>query len=250
MPKFIRKNLDGAQYVHVTTHGIVKEYIYEKTNEKKEITKLLFNNQEKFNINIIAHCIMDNHLHLIMKFEKIKDLSNYMHKINTSYAIYYNKTHDRQGYVYKDRFHSQIIKNENHLRNAIIYVHNNPVKAKICNKPNKYYYSSYLSFWEKQKDYAKAIFNSKDRYTEMHLANNIQFEYISEFEKISNEDAKIILIEYLRKNNITIDELKDDKEKIYEICNILKNEYKVTYRDLEDITKVGRETIRRILIKR
>ena len=249
MPKFIRKNLEGTEFVHVTTHGMAKEYIYEKTNEKKEIRKLLLENQKKFNINLITYCIMDNHLHLIIKFKETKELSNYMHKINTSYAIYYNKRHNRYGYVYKDRFHSQIIKNENHLRNAIIYIHNNPVKARICNTANEYHYSSYLSFWKEQKDYAIAIFNSKVQYKEMHFRNEIQLKYITDFEKVSIEEAKTILLEYLSKNHMTIDKLKDDKEKLYEICNILKNEYKVTYRDLEKITKIGRETIRRTIIK-
>lgn len=249
MPKFIRKNLEGIEYVHVTTHGIAKEFIYEKTNEKKEIRKLILENQEKFNIKVITHCIMDNHLHLIIKFKETKDLSNYMHQINTSYAIYYNKRHNRQGYVHKGRFYTQSIKNENHLRKAIIYIHNNPVKAKICNKPNEYEFSSYANFWEENKGNETNIFDSKKQYEEMHYRNDVQLEYLSDFEKVSNEDARLILIEYLDKKHISIDELKEDKEKLYEICNILKNKYKVSYRDLEIITKIGREKIRRILIK-
>ncbi len=247
MPKFIRKNLDGIEYVHITTHGIAEEFIYEKTNEKKEIRKLILENQEKFNINVIAHCIMDNHLHLIIKFKETKDLSNYMHQINTSYAIYYNKRHNRQGYVYKGRFHSQIIKNENHLRNAIIYIHNNPVKAGICNKADEYEFNSYTNFWKENEEIN--IFTSKKQYEEMHYRKDVQLEYLSDFEKVSNEDARLVFIEYLDKEHITIDELKENKEKLYEICDILKNKYKVSYRDLESITEIGREKIRRILIK-
>ena len=247
MPKFIRNNLNGTEYVHVTTHGIAKEYIYEKTNEKEEIRKLILENQEKFNINIIAYCIMSNHLHILIKFKEQRDLSNYMHKINTSYAIYYNKRHNRQGYVYKDRFHTQIIKNINHLRNAVIYIHNNPVKAQICSKAKDYKFSSYVSYWKDRKNNVIQIFESKKQYKEMHDNDDIQIECISDFEEISNEDINIILIEYLRKKNITIDELKEDKEKLFEICSILKIKYKVPYRELENIIKVSREKIRRLI---
>lgn len=247
MPRYARKSLEGIGYVHVTTHGIAEEFIYEKTNEKEKIRKLILENQEKFNINVIVHCIMDNHLHLIIKFKETKDLSNYMHKVNTSYAIYYNKEHNRHGYVYKNRFHSQIIKNENHLRNAIIYVHNNPVKAKICNKPDEYKFNSYMNFWEENKE--MNIFASKEQYEEMHYRNDIQLEYLSDFEKVSNEDTRLILIEYLDKKNITIEELQKDKQKLYEFCNICKIQYKISNRDLEKITKVNREKIRRILMK-
>ena len=31
MPRFARKNLEGIEYIHITTHGISKENIYEKT---------------------------------------------------------------------------------------------------------------------------------------------------------------------------------------------------------------------------
>ena len=249
MPKFIRKNLEGVEYVHVTTHGIAQEYIYEKKNEKIQIRKLILENQEKFNIKVIAYCIMSNHLHLLIKFKTTKDLSNYMHKINTSYAIYYNKRHNRQGYVYKDRFHSQIIKNESHLRNAIIYIHINPVKAQICRTVDDYEFCSYLNFW-KDKLYKEInVFDSEKQYKEMHYRNDVQLEYFSDFEKISNEEAKLILIEFLDKEHITIEQLKENKEMLYKICNILKNKYKISYRNLENITKIGREKIRRILIK-
>ncbi len=249
MPRFARRSLEGIEYVHVTTHGIAEEYIYEKTEEKKEIRKLILENQKKFNINVIAHCIMDNHFHLIIKFKETKDLSNYMHQINTSYAIYYNKRHNRQGYVYKGRFHSQIIKNENYLRNAIIYIHNNPVKAKICNKANEYEFSSYLNFWKDQKDNDMNIFNSKSQYKEMHDMDDTNEEYILDFERISEEETKEILIKYLNREHITIEELQKDKQKLYEFCNICKTQYKISNRDLEKVIKVSREKIRRILMK-
>ena len=190
---------------------------------------------------------MSNHLHILIKFKEQRDLSNYMHKINTSYAIYYNKRHNRQGYVYKDRFHTQIIKNINHLRNAVIYIHNNPVKAQICSKAKDYKFSSYVSYWKDRRNNVIQIFESKKQYKEMHDNDDIQIECISDFEEISNEDINIILIEYLRKKNITIDELKEDKEKLFEICSILKIKYKVPYRELENIVKVSREKIRRLI---
>ena len=43
--------------------------------------------------------------------------------------------------------------------------------------------------------------------------------------------------------------MKEQKEKLYEICKELKEIYKMTYRELEKITGVGRETIRRLFIK-
>lgn len=249
MPKFIRKNLIGIKYVHITTHGISEEYIYEDVNEKRKIRRLILENQKEFNINVIAFCIMSNHLHLLIQFKEPKDLSMYMHKINTIYAIYYNKKHNRTGYVYKDRFHSQIIMDIKHLQNAIVYIHNNPVKAKICSKVNEYEFSSYSNFWKDKKKEATYIFYSQNYYNKIHNRNDSKIEYISNFEKISEEDARGILEEYLNSKHITIEDLKKDKKKLYEICSILRNDYKVSYRKLEKVIQIGREALRRVMAK-
>ena len=54
-----------------------------------------------------------------------------------------NKKRKRVGYVYRDRFKTQVINNEKHLYNCILYIHNNPVKANMCKKTSEYKFSSY-----------------------------------------------------------------------------------------------------------
>ena len=250
MPKFIRKNLQGIEFVHVTTHGIDDKYIYESTREKKEIRKLILQNQEEFNITIMSYCIMNNHLHLLIKFKNPEDLSEYMHKVNTSYAIYYNKQHERSGYVYKDRFYSQIIKDRMHLINAIVYIHNNPVKARICDTAQKYEFSSYQDILNGKSKETMSLFRSKNQYIEAHMKKDNTILCLVDFEKVSLEEAKEIFDKYLKNNRLDEELIKEKKEKLYEICKELKEIYKITYRDLEKITGVGRETIRRLLIKK
>lgn len=249
MPKFIRKNLKGIEFVHVTTHGIDNKYIYRTTKEKREIKKLILENQEKFKVNIIAYCIMDNHLHLLIKFDDPENLSNYMHKVNTCYGIYYNKNYKRTGYVNKDRFYSQIITDRKHLMNAIIYIHNNPVKAKICDNAKEYKFSSYNDILNKKFGNTIEMFDSKKQYIKAHIRNASNIIYSLDFEKVTIEEAEEILNIYLKKNKLDKEMLKNQKENLYEICKELKDIYKITYRDLEKITEVGRETIRRLLTK-
>ncbi len=249
MPKFIRKNLQGIEFVHVTTHGIDDKFIYKNTKEKREIKKLILENQKEYNINLMSYCIMDNHLHLLIKFKSPEDLSGYMHKVNTSYAIYYNKQHERVGYVYKDRFYSQIIKDRMHLMNAIVYIHNNPVKAKICDSAEKYEFSSYQDILNGKSKEAINLFASKDEYIKTHMQSNNTILYSLDFEKVTEEEAEEIFDRYLKNNKLDKEMMKEQKEKLYEICKELKEIYKMTYRELEKITGVGRETIRRLFMK-
>ena len=42
--------------------------------------------------------------------------------INTSYALWYNKCKNRVGYVFRNRYHIQIIESQQHLFNCLVYI--------------------------------------------------------------------------------------------------------------------------------
>ena len=57
---------------------------------------------------------MNNHLHLIIDANGC-DISKIMHCINFSYAMYFNKKHERYGHIFRDRFKSIIVANDRYL---------------------------------------------------------------------------------------------------------------------------------------
>ena len=152
MPRIARKDLEST-YFHVISQGIEKKYIFEKEIYKKRYLQLLYKESENFEIKIIAYCIMDNHVHLLINVEKIETMSKFMHKVNFMYAQYYNfMENNRKGYVFRNRFVSEPICDEFHLLNCIIYIHNNPVKAKMVKYAYQYKYSSYNIFLTKNEE--------------------------------------------------------------------------------------------------
>ena len=124
----VRENLKSS-FFHVMIQGIRKEYIFSKEQYIRMYLKLLNEKRKELKIKIIAYCIMNNHAHLLMETKNIKELSKFMQKINGCYAKYYNFMEDRVGYVFRDRYKCQIIKNQKHLVQCIKYIHQNPVKA-------------------------------------------------------------------------------------------------------------------------
>ena len=143
MPRLARKLLNG-EFFHITVKGIKGEYIFQENKDKNEYLKLL---KEKSNINILAYCIMDNYAHILIKTENVDEMSKYMKKVNTSYALYYNKINMREGYVFKNRFFSQQIEDRKHLLSCIVYIHKNPLKADIVRKMENYKFSSYNDYF-------------------------------------------------------------------------------------------------------
>ena len=145
MPRRARRILDSC-YLHIITQGLNKEYIYGDEEKKQKLYNLMLKKKENLDLKIVAYCIMDNHMHMIVFSEDIEIVSTYMKRLNTAYALYYNTIKDRVGYVYRDRYYSEAISSKRYLYNCIAYIHYNPVVAQIVNKPEEYKYSSYNDY--------------------------------------------------------------------------------------------------------
>lgn len=139
MPRNGRKE-SISNFYHVIIRGINKENIFQ-TNRHKEKMLQFLQESGREGVEIYAYCIMSNHVHLLLH-GFLKDISGYMHSVETSYALYYNRKMERCGYVFQSRFKSFPIESEAYLWQCFYYIHMNPVKAKITGQMQRYHYSS------------------------------------------------------------------------------------------------------------
>jgi len=78
-------------------------------------------------VEILSFCFMPNHIHLLLKQIKDNGITQFMRKLGTGYAGYFNKKHGRKGYLFQGRFKSTHIQNERQLRVVFSYIHTNPI---------------------------------------------------------------------------------------------------------------------------
>ena len=216
---------------HIMVQGINKSYIFNDSIDIKYYIKLLYEFNSQHNIQIIAYCVMNNHTHILIKCEKINELSKYMKMVNVKFSRYYNKKHNRVGYVFRDRFKSQGIYSEKHMYNCIRYIYENPVKAGICKKPEEYPYSNYSI--NKKID----IYNNEDNWA------------FIDTEEDTNKCCEVMLKEILKKNNIDFVELKNNRDILYDIVKIMSKRYNYSLRKISEKLGIGRESIRKLNIK-
>ena len=233
----------NTSFYHVMVQGINKEYIFKKKRYINQYLKLI---KEKINnnIEIIAFCIMSNHAHLLIKTEKILELSKFMQRINSSYAKYYNyMENERVGYVFRDRYKSESILDKRQLIQCVKYIHQNPVKAHMVKKAGEYPYSSYNLYLNRCED---EIF-TKD---EIELICNT-LDYEETFIDIEDDTENIFydnISKFLKKENIKLFELFEKSDILKKLIRYLKIEKRIKYTQIMqelDITKGTMERLKK-----
>ena len=228
-------------FYHIMVQGINKEYILNEVEDKRQYLKFINKVKKEIDVYIVSYCIMDNHVHILIKEEYIECLSRFMHKVNTLYAMYYNKKYNRVGYVFRDRYKSQVIYSEKQLYTCINYIHNNPVKAGICRLASEYEYSSYNEYIKNMEEIQRNI-------NGLLIKEDIldKKENFLEIEEEKEVEIKNAIEEYMKINNINFDTLKYERKNLKEIINMLKEYYGLSLRQISIYINVGRETVRNI----
>lgn len=226
------RNQIKTNLFHIMVQGINRSYIFNDAMDIKYYIKLLYEINNEHKIQIIAYCVMNNHTHMLIKCVNIDEMSKYMKRVNEKFSIYYNKKHNRVGYVFRGRFKSQGIYSEKHMYNCIRYIYENPVKAGMCNRPEEYPYSNY----------------NRTKIPES-FDNDECFSYI-DTEEDTNKCCEHMLKEILQKNNIELSELKNNKNVLYNIVEIMNKQYKYSLRKISERLGIGRETIRKLNLKK
>lgn len=77
--------------------------------------------QEKL-VNIIAFCLLDNHLHLLLEEIQEGGISKFMQRLGTSMSYRFNLKYKESGSIFQGSFRSRTIDNNNYLQYVIAYI--------------------------------------------------------------------------------------------------------------------------------
>lgn len=140
MARRARLNLPGVTH-HVIQRGNNKEYIFADAYARDYLVSLLRQAVQEDGAQIFAYVVMNNHFHLAMRSSE-KSLGTVMHRINTTYGVFYNAQKARTGHVFQGRFKAIPILDNRYLLAVIRYIHRNPLAARLCDQLYEYRWSS------------------------------------------------------------------------------------------------------------
>lgn len=140
----IPRQVARSGYYHVVIKGDGRQAIFEDDADRQTFLRLAERYFVEAGISVIAWCLMENHVHLIL-WDGSNELSGAMHRLETAYARHYNDRAGRVGHLFRERFMSSPIESDAYVLEAVRYVLNNPEKAGVC-RAEEYPWSSYRAY--------------------------------------------------------------------------------------------------------
>ena len=147
MPRQARKRAESGIY-HVMLRGINRQQIFLDREDNKRFLLTLKAYKPVCGCKVLAYCLMGNHVHLLLR-EGAEPLEQIFKRIGGSFVYWYNAKYQRVGHLFQDRFKSEPVEDDAYLLTVIRYIHQNPVKAGLCQRPEEYPYSSWREYLSK-----------------------------------------------------------------------------------------------------
>lgn len=150
MPRIARTVFAGIPH-HITQRGNRRNKVFFTDEDRLQYLNWLKEYCQKHHVQILAYCLMDNHIHLIALPKNEDGLQRVLKPIHMRYAQSINRQHQWSGHLWQGRFFSSPL-DEAYLWFCIRYVERNPVRAGIVSLAEDYLWSSAAGHCGLKKD--------------------------------------------------------------------------------------------------
>ncbi len=210
--------LKKDNYYHIYNRGINSETVFQDDNNMSYFLKLV----EKYlipKVNILAYCLLNNHFHFAIEVTTdTKEVNQAFSNLFNAYTKAYNKQNYRTGALFERPFKRKHIKDENYLKQLILYIHRNPENHNIVEDFKSYEFSSFklystenTTLISEKKPYIIGLFDDLKNFNITHnnnTPNELNMEYDDSrpagFEKPARSSMKDQFFKYIHQLQDTI----------------------------------------------
>lgn len=169
--------IDLTYYLNSTRQNKSREVGLPEIKKEREPRQLL--------VELLIFCLMPNHFHLMVKQKTENGITEFMRKLGTGYANYFNQKYERVGPLFQGKYKIARVANETHFIHLPYYIHCNPLdliipewrKRELKNYQKaerfleSYRWSSYLDYIGKknfpsvtQREFLLKFFDGSEKY--------------------------------------------------------------------------------------
>ena len=126
---------------HVTQRGNRRQQTFFCDKDYKEYLPFIGGSCESWGVEILAYCLMPNHIHLIAVPKESEALARAIGDGHLQYTRQVNRRMGWTGHLWQGRFFSVPL-DDSHVLAAVRYIELNPVRAGLVKDPAEYPWSS------------------------------------------------------------------------------------------------------------
>jgi len=126
---------------HVTQAGNNHQEIFTYNDDRRLYLQLLARYAQRYEVHILAYCLMPDHVHLVVVPDHDFSLACLMGRTNTEYTMAWNRVERRSGHLWQSRFRSCPVETAE-LPSVMRYVERAPVRAGLEQNAWDYPWSS------------------------------------------------------------------------------------------------------------
>lgn len=188
MPRIARIVFAGYPH-HITQRGNRREPVFFSDEDRHTYLKLLAEYCRKHEVEVLAYCLMTNHVHLVLVPAQEDGLQRVLKPVHMRYAQALNRQQHWSGHVWQGRFFSSAL-DEAYLWFCVRYVERNPVRAGMVARAEDYPWSSAAAHCDLRTD----------ELLDMHSPHWKVFEGISDWSAWLREDDDIEKLDVVRRH--------------------------------------------------
>jgi len=194
--KDYKRGLETIFYYQNTRIPLRYSFFMRLPQKRRQELLTSLKRKKDFLIEIIAYCLMPNHIHLLVSQLKDRGISKFMSNFSNSYTRYFNTRWDRRGPIFQGRFKAIRIETDEQIVHVSRYIHINPYTSfivKTLKQLENYPYSSLaeytgsskrnlcqkklvLSDFPNHASYKKFVFDQADYQREIEKVKHLALE--------------------------------------------------------------------------
>jgi hypothetical protein len=122
---------------HLTNRGAAHRPLFETQTDVQAFCARVERSVVEGEIELLAMCVMSTHFHVLVRSLR-GELSTALHRSESTFAGWYNRTRERDGPAFKGRYFDRPVYDAYQAANCVAYIDRNPVSAGMVASPEQY----------------------------------------------------------------------------------------------------------------
>jgi putative transposase len=128
---------------HIYNHAIDDYDLFYDDEDYDYFLSIFRKNIKKVPASVYAYCLMPNHYHFLIRQDSDIEIFRLFNYSFISYAKHFNHKYSRSGPIFSSPLQHIKVEDRSYLLQLCKYIHLNPVRMELVDKPENWIYSNY-----------------------------------------------------------------------------------------------------------